>query len=110
MNELFVDAGVTMCEALPHNSVLKSIDLQQAQIGPPGAKALASYLRDNTNLMNLKLHYNHLGPVGVAYIAEALKSNRKLTNLDLGDNGIMQAADDRPHRSKGIDATARRHD
>ena len=95
MNELFVDAGVTMCEALPYNSVLKSIDLQQAQIGPPGAKALASYLRDNNNLMNLKLHYNHLGPVGVTYIAEALKSNRKLTNLDLGDNGMMQAGDDR---------------
>ena len=97
VNELFVDAGVQACQALAHNNVLKSLDLQQGQIGVPGGKVLGQVLATNNSLMNLKLHYNHLGPEGTRHICEGLKKNKRLTNLDLGDNGIMQA---------GVDALA----
>lgn len=88
VNEIFSVAGVLVGQALADNTKLKSIDLQQAQIGPEGAKAIAESLKQNRTLMNLKLHYNCLGPEGTRYLAEALKRNEKLTNLDLGDNGI----------------------
>jgi len=53
-----------VAKALATNKVLKSLDLQQAQIGVPGGKAIAAALKANIPLMNLKLHYNHLGPEG----------------------------------------------
>lgn len=53
-----------VAKALATNTVLKSLDLQQAQIGVPGGKAIAAALKANIPLMNLKLHYNHLGPEG----------------------------------------------
>jgi len=87
VNEIF-EAGVLVCAALKDNAKLKSLDLQQGQIGVEGARALAESLRTNVTLMNLKLHYNCLGPEGTKLIADALKVNKKLTNLDLGDNGI----------------------
>jgi len=90
VNELFEDAGVLIGKALATNTVLKSLDLQQAQIGVPGGKAIAAALKANIPLMNLKLHYNHLGPEGVGAIADALKTNTNLTNINLGDNGMMK--------------------
>jgi len=88
VNEIFSAAGILVGAALADNTKLKSVDLQQAQIGPEGAKAIAESLKHNRTLMNLKMHYNCIGPEGTRYLAEALKRNEKLTNLDLGDNGI----------------------
>jgi len=89
VNELFVDGGLPLCKALSSNTVLKSIDLQQAQVGPPGAKFIGEALKVTPSLMNLKMHYNHLGPEGVAFICDGLKANKTLTNLVISDNGIM---------------------
>jgi len=90
VNELFVGCGTTVAKAMSENTKIKSLDLQQAQIGPAGAQAMAETLKVNKTLMNLKMHYNHLGPEGCAYLADALKVNKTLTNIVLSDNGIMK--------------------
>ena len=81
MNELFEDAGVLIGKALATNTVLKSLDLQQAQIGVPGGKAIAAALKANIPLMNLKLHYNHLGPEGA-------RSSRTVSIAPIGGSSI----------------------
>jgi len=90
VNELFVTCGTMVCKAMAENTKIKSLDLQQAQIGIEGGKAMAETLKVSPSLMNLKMHYCHLGPEGTAYIADALKVNKVLTNICLSDNGIMK--------------------
>jgi hypothetical protein len=54
VNEIY-EAGVLVGHALKDNTRLKTIDLQQGQIGVEGGRAIADALRVNGTLMNLKL-------------------------------------------------------
>lgn len=107
VNEIYEEAGALVGLALKDNVKLKSLDLQQAQIGVEGGRAIAEAsgahqdtspparsqhsppilapgqaLRTNTTLMNLKLYYNCLGPVGTKAIAEALQAPQPCAHVE----------------------------
>ena len=67
---------------------LVQADLQQWQITPVGAKAIAASLQTHPRIKSLKMHYCKLGWEGTEYIARACAQHKTLTNLDLGDNGM----------------------
>jgi Ran GTPase-activating protein (RanGAP) involved in mRNA processing and transport len=67
---------------------LVQIDLQQWQVEPEGAKAIAASLATHPRIKSLKMHYCKLGWEGTEHIARACAQHKTLTNLDLGDNGM----------------------
>jgi len=115
VNEIYEEAGALVGRALKDNTKLKSLDLQQAQIGVEGGRAIAEAsgatrtprplpeasthplssqhqaLRTNNTLMNLKLYYNCLGPVGTKAIAEALHAPQPCAHVERSAVGIRPA-------------------
>ena len=53
-----------------------------------GVQALADFLKTNTKITSLNLNENNLGTPGAIAIAEALKVNKGLTEVDLSLNYI----------------------
>ncbi|MBA2649379.1 MAG: hypothetical protein H0U75_07250 [Legionella sp.] len=75
-----------------------SVDLNESDIGPHGAKTLAGALEFNTSLRLLNLSGNRIGDEGAIVLAEALKVNSslrvlKLTGSAIGYKGIKALAD-----------------
>ena len=114
VNEIYEEAGALVGGALKDNTKLKTLDLQQAQIGVEGGRAmrrqaappghldpcpkphspLSSTLAGappNNTLMNLKLYYNCLGPVGTTAIAEALHAPQPCAHVERSAVGIRPA-------------------
>src|SRR5579872_6510313 len=65
-----------------------SLDLMGNEIGPEGAKILATLMEQRGNIVSINLDNNHLGDDGVGFLADSLTRNRILKNLDLKNNGV----------------------
>src|ERR1043166_5786121 len=64
-----------------NDTSLNSLELWVKDIGPAGAKDLASALVKNTSLNSLGLRGNQIGPAGAKDLAGALKNNYSLLEL-----------------------------
>ena len=88
VNEVGPEGGIAFARAMTKMTKLVQADLQQWQITPVGAKAIAASLQTHPRIKSLKMHYCKLGWEGTEYIARACAQHKTLTNLDLGDNGM----------------------
>jgi len=75
-------------KALPINSTLESLELQQNQFSSGEPENLGFLLRLNSTLTYLNLGGNFLGDEGAEIIAKGLTSNQALLFLGLADNSI----------------------
>jgi hypothetical protein len=67
---------------------ITSLSMCNHGVGPVGAKALASALRDNPHLQQLNFFNNYLGAEGAAELCRALVTVSNLHTLNLGKNSI----------------------
>jgi len=87
-NQIGPPEAQALATALQNNTALISLTLAGNQIGNEGAKALATVLQKNATLKSLYLEGNQIGPEGAKALATALQTNTNLTILHLGYNQI----------------------
>jgi Ran GTPase-activating protein (RanGAP) involved in mRNA processing and transport len=78
-----------LADVIKVNTVLKTLDLYQNDIGPKGGILLARALRINFSITSLNLSMNNIGDEGAEDFIETLKtSNTSLTSLSLANNHV----------------------
>ena len=88
-NDLSDKLLISLVDLLLNNRVfinLKSLKLYGNKIGDIGAKALSTYLVNNSTLISLNLNNNMIGNSGIIAINLALEKNHTLEDLYLSNN------------------------
>ena len=80
------DALLIAGDMLVRCESLTAVHLNKNKLGPTGAKALASVLRDCYNLSSLELASNQMGDEGIKAIAEVAMHGESIVQLDLSSN------------------------
>ncbi|KNC47013.1 NOD3 protein, partial [Thecamonas trahens ATCC 50062] len=86
-------AGLLFREArmAPRLASLRSVDLNENNLGPDAAFAIADALKAGARIKWLDLGYNHIGDSGAAALAQALHHQHHLQGLVLQNNDIADA-------------------
>ena len=90
-NELGVESGKAMVEALKTNTTLLQLSLNGNKLGDASGCALAVVLQANTTLRQLDLGGNELGASGKGMV-EALKTNTTFRTVTL-DGAVLSIAE-----------------
>ena len=99
------------CTALHGAQALKSLDLQDVQMGPLAAKVLADVLiRGSTEIAELDLSGNPLGQLGLEYVFDAVNESEVRTlTIDFGEKEVNKGHKFKRHDSK-LDMAAKQLD
>jgi NAD(P)-dependent dehydrogenase (short-subunit alcohol dehydrogenase family) len=90
LRHLAEGAAVTEPTAFPRGTLLPDgrLDLCKQDVGPDGARAVASALRDNRFVTSLLLGDDHLENAGAAAVADLVRENDTVTTVFVGCNLI----------------------
>lgn len=78
-----------MAAAIPASSPLELLDINDNDIGPAGAEALADALDRGLMLKTLRMRGNRIGDEGAAALGRALAKGPMLQELDVGGNQVQ---------------------
>lgn len=89
-NQIGPEGAQALADSLQHNTFFTALNLAGTRIGNEGARILADLLQHNTTLERLYLWNNRIEDEGAYALAEALKFNTTLTDLSLRGNRILE--------------------
>ncbi|WVY98441.1 hypothetical protein V8G54_030592 [Vigna mungo] len=72
-----------LCDILVNNSSIEKLQLNSADLGDEGAKAIAEMLKKNSSLRVLELNNNMIEYSGFSSLAGALLENNSIRNIHL---------------------------
>ncbi|WVZ12012.1 hypothetical protein V8G54_016542 [Vigna mungo] len=75
-----------LCDILANNSSIEKLQLNSADLGDAGAKAIAEMLKKNSSLRVLELNNNMIEYSGFSSLAGALLENNSIRNIHLNGN------------------------
>ncbi len=88
---------------LHFNSMLVTLDVASNNIGPEGARLIATALRTNSTLTHLNLRDNDIGDDGAVALLNSMKRNESVTRMIVKRNNI------RPGIKQSLIAAVRRN-
>lgn len=80
---LKVEEARAIADGLVSNSTIRSLRLNQNNIGDDGARLIADAIRQNKTLKSLYLSFNDIGEEGARYLYNAACQNRNIIQIDL---------------------------
>ncbi|RIB09698.1 hypothetical protein C2G38_2208095 [Gigaspora rosea] len=92
-NNLGVEGGIAITNALCKNTALASLDITDNNLGSIEGEALAHALCNNTTLTSLSLWDNNIGSKGIEALENTLCKNITLISLNLSGNELELVED-----------------